>query len=62
MGVTPLTVRYVGGSLDGTSRTTHDDQVPTVVCSSNWDRYEIVDRVYDDGLLVKVTYQYTGRA
>jgi hypothetical protein len=55
-------VRYVGGSLDGTSRTTHDDQVSATVCTSGWDRYEIIDRVYDDGLLVEVTYQHTGEA
>lgn len=58
----PLLVRYVGGPLNGTTRTSHDEQVPTVVCTSDWHRYEAADKVYDDELLVEVTYRYTGKA
>lgn len=58
----PLLVRYAGGTLDGVARTSVDDQVPAVVCTSTWERYEATDKVYDADQLVEVTYRYTGRA
>jgi hypothetical protein len=54
--VTPLTVRYRGGTLDGTTRVSTDDQVPNEVATSGWERYVARDRRYVGGVLVEVVY------
>lgn len=50
-------VRYVGGPWDGCTYATWDDQVPNVVATGKWEHYRISEKVYDDGLLVDVTYR-----
>jgi hypothetical protein len=60
--MTPLLIRYRGGSLDGRTLHTNDDQVPAHIAIAKfgiWEHYAATNKRYDDGLLVEVTYAFT---